>query len=111
MTTAAKVRIPQPTATIPDLKWVAGRISQLLLQEKEHFYLVGVEDGQTTQFVRFGDAYSGKVGALSANYPMYALIQQAFFLNQKVEIGVRDFGPDPQSGIQKLIIDRVSVVR
>ena len=43
--------------------------------------------------------------------PMYALIQQAYFQNQAVEFGVRDFGFDQQAGIERIIIDRVSVQR
>jgi hypothetical protein len=40
---------------------------------------------------------------------MYALIQEAYFQDLGVELGVRDFGFDPQSGIERLIIDRVTI--
>jgi hypothetical protein len=80
-----------------------------LLQGKERFYLVGVNDGKTTQFARFGDPYTGKSDVLSADDPMYSLIEKAFFENEEVELGVRDFGFDPQAGIERVIIDRVSV--
>ena len=99
----------QPAAPIPNLTWVNGKIVQILLQNQERFYVVGVNDGSKTVSARFGDPYTGKSEILSADNPMYALIQEAFFHNQNIELGVRDFGFDPQSGIEKIIIDRVTV--
>lgn len=107
---AIKIPIPQPAA-IPNLKWIGGRITQILLQDKEHFYVVGVHDGQQTFFARFGDPYTGKSSALSADNSTYSLIEKAFFENQSIALGVRDFGFDPQAGIERIIIDRVSVSR
>jgi len=107
--------VPKPEVKIPEVKvppelmWISGNIQQILLQEKEHFYIVTVNDGKTTHNARFGDPYTGKTETLSANNPMYSLIQQAFFQKQSVYLGVRDFGYDPQAGIEKVIIDRVSV--
>ena len=108
MTAIEKLVVPQP-ANIPPLTWVSGKIEQLLLQDKERFYVVGVNDGKKTVFARFGDPYTGKSDVLSTGNTMYALIQQAYFQNQGVELGVRDFGFDPQAGIERIIIDRVTV--
>ena len=60
---------------IPNLTWVTGKIQQILLQNKEQFYGVSVNDGTKTVFARFGDPYTGKSEILSADNPMYALIQ------------------------------------
>ena len=109
MTTPEKIIVPQPVAKIPDLTWVAGKIEQILLQDKEHFYVVTVNDGKKTVICRFGDPYTGVCGVLTTADPMYTLIQEAYFQNQAVELGVRDFGFDKQAGIEKIIIDRVSV--
>lgn len=108
LTAVERLAVPQPTA-IPNLTWVAGKIEQILLQDKERFYVVAINDGSKTVMARFGDPYTGQSFILTADNPMYALIQQAYFHNQSVEIGVRDFGFDHQAGIEKIIIDRVSV--
>jgi hypothetical protein len=108
MTSLETIATSQPTA-IPNLTWISGKITQILLQDKELFYLVGVNDGNQTHLARFGDPYTGKSTTLSTNNPMYSLIEKAFFHNQSISLGVRDFGFDPQSGIERIIIDRVSV--
>ena len=100
---------PPPLAKFPDLTWVTGTIEQILLQDKEHFYVVTVNTGKDTVICRFGDPYTGKCGVLTTADPMYALIQEAYFHNQTIELGVRDWGYDKQSGIENKIIDRVSV--
>ena len=108
LTAIAKPLVPIPVP-IPNLTWVNGKIEQILLQNKERFFGVSVNDGAKTVFARFGDPYTGKSEVLTADNPMYALLQQAYFHKENVELGVRDFGFDPQSGIEKIVIDRVSV--
>ncbi|MBZ5668030.1 MAG: hypothetical protein LAO30_26030 [Acidobacteriia bacterium] len=108
VTAVEKLFVPQP-ANIPSLTWITGKIQQILLQNKERFYVVGVNDGTKTVFARFGDPYTGHSDVLTADNPMYALIQQAYFQNQSVELGVRDFGFDAQAGIERIIIDRVTL--
>jgi hypothetical protein len=107
--TPQKIVVPQPAAAVPSLTWISGKIQQILLQDKEHFYFVSVNDGTTTHQARFGDPYTGVSRAITADNPMYSLIQQAYFHNQVVYMGVRDFGYDPQAGIERIIIDRVYV--
>jgi len=104
-----KLLTPQPNK-IPDLAWVTGKVHQILLQDKERFYVVSIDDGKKTTIVRFGDPYSGVSDKLSADNPMYSLIEKAFFENLDVEVAFRDFGFDPQAGIERIIIDRVSVL-
>lgn len=107
-TAVEKLAVPAP-ATIPSLTWVTGKIQQILLQNKERFFIVVVNDGTKTVAARFGDPYTGKSELMTADNPMYALIQQAYFNKENVELGVRNFGFDPQAGIDKIIIDRVTV--
>lgn len=109
ITIAPEKRAAPQRGTTPTLKWVNGKIRQILLQDKERFYIVTVVDGDKTYTARFGDPYTGKSDALSADNPMYSLIEKAFFHNQDVSLGIRDFGFDTQAGIEKLIIDRVSI--
>jgi len=106
--TAEKILTPKPAAP-PPLTWITGKIEQILLQDKEHFYVVTVNDGKKTVIARFGDPYTGKSDILTTGDPMYSLIEKAFFANYNVELGVRDFGFDPQAGVERIIIDRVSV--
>jgi len=40
---------------------------------------------------------------------MYSLLEKAFFQKESVYMGIRDFGFDPQAGIERIILDRVSV--
>lgn len=46
---------------------------------------------------------------VTAGNLIYDLIKKAYFRKVQVEVGYRDFGPDPQAGINKLVIDRVIV--
>jgi len=107
--THVKMTVPEAEAVKPPLTWISGTIQQILVQEKENFYVLTVNDGKTTYNPRFGDPYTGKCGPISADDPMFSLAVKAFFDKQSVYLGVRDFGHDPQAGIEKLIIDRVSL--
>lgn len=103
--------VPQPLTAVPPLKWISGKIHQILLQDKEQYYVFVLVDGQITYQARFGDPYTGKSFQLTADNPMYAMLQEAYFYDQKVQLGVRSFGNDPQSGTEKIVIDRVSLYR
>jgi hypothetical protein len=48
---------------------------------------------------------------VTSNNPVFDLLKEAYFRKLNVEVGYRDFGPDPQSGINKLCVDRVSLVQ
>ena len=88
-----KVVVPQHT-NIPALTWVTGKIEQILLQYKECFFVVAVNDGKKAVIARFGDPYTGQCEALTALDPMYVLLLEAYFHNQEVELGVRNYGFD-----------------
>jgi hypothetical protein len=76
--------VPQPSA-LPALVRISGHIRQILLQEKEHFYTICLNDGTTTRVARFGDSYTGKKkAALSADCPTYSLTEKAFFENEPI---------------------------
>lgn len=100
---------PIPKFNLPPLLWVDGKIKEILNQEKEHFYVLSIDDKKNGVVVRFGDPYTGQCDALTANNTMYSLMEKAFLANMTVEIGYRDWGKDPQAGMEKLIIDRVIV--
>jgi len=89
-------------------KWA---INQVLIQDKEPFYVIGVTDGPQNHSLRFGDPYTGEPIQVAADNPAYALLLEAFFRDQPVQIGVRNFGYDPQSVIEKVVIDRVIAER
>ena len=42
---------------------------------------------------------------------LYDAMKEAYFRDLTIQAGFRDFGPDPQSGINKLCIDRISLTR
>jgi hypothetical protein len=107
--THVKMTVPEVEVPKPQLTWISGTIQQILVQEKENFYVLTVNDGKTTYNPRFGDPYTGQCSPITAQDPMFWLVTEAFFNKQSVYLGVRDFGYDPQAGIEKLIIDRVSL--
>ncbi len=90
---------------VPDLEWVTGTVTQILVQDKEEFYVVTVAN----RALRFGDPYTGNHIRVTADNPAFHLLMEAFFRGSAVEVGVRNFGHDPQSGIDKVVIDRVSL--
>ncbi len=99
--------------TPPALTWASGTIRQILAQPGEKFYVFALRqtDG-TTVFLRIGNAHTGHtLNSVSADNLIYDLLKEAYFRDLSVEVGYRDFGPDPQSGINNLVIDRVSITR
>jgi hypothetical protein len=97
---------PQP----PALKWVKGKITQILVQPRESFYTFLLRDTNgTATLVRLCDPYTGKATPVKADDPAYDLLRESFFRGRQVQAGVRDFGEDPQSGTRKICLDRVSL--
>jgi hypothetical protein len=96
-------------AAPPPLSWVAGTVHELLVQPGEQFYLFSVQDANgATVFLRIANAYTGApLSSVTADNVVYDLMKEAYFRNLSVQVGYRDFGPDPQSGINNLCIDRV----
>jgi hypothetical protein len=100
-----------PPATPPSLEWVAGTVRQILVQPGEKFYVVAVRQAEgDTLFLRIGNAYTGMpLSGVTAENLVFDLLKEAYFRNLSVEVAYRNFGHDAQSGIDNLVIDRVSL--
>ena len=101
----------QPIAQ-PPLVWATGTVHQILVQPGEKFYVFAVREARDTLFLRIGDAHTGAplIGVDAGNL-IFDLMKEAYFRKLNVEVGYRDFGPDPQAGINNLCIDRVSLAQ
>jgi hypothetical protein len=96
----------------PPLKWVQGRITQILVQPRESYYVFNLRQANGTgTLLRLCDPHTGAVSAVEANNLLYDLLRESFFRGQKVQAGVRDFGHDRQSGSPKICVDRVSLFK
>ena len=96
----------------PALKWVQGRITQILVQPKESYYVFNLKQANgAATLLRLCDPHTGGASVVKADDPLYDLLRESFFRGQKVEAGVRDFGHDPQSGSPKICVDRVSLFK
>jgi len=94
----------------PPLTWAQGTVSQMLVQPGESFYLFAIREAKDTVFLRIGNAHTGAATpGVTADNPVFDLLKEAYFRKLTVEVGYRDFGPDPQAGINNLVIDRVSL--
>jgi len=98
-------------APLPALTWVDGTVHQILVQPGERFYVFAIRDASNvTFFLRIADAHTGApLHNVTADNLAYDLLKEAYMRNLNVEVGYRDFGPDPQAGINNLCIDRVSL--
>ena len=107
---SAKLSTMMKPAPLPDLVWVTGAVHQILVQPGEEFYVFSLREANgTTVILRIADPHTGRPLAVTSDNPIYDLLKDAYFRKLNVEVGYRDFGPDPQAGINKLCIDRVSV--
>ncbi|HVU47065.1 MAG TPA: hypothetical protein VHD85_13125 [Terracidiphilus sp.] len=104
------IATPAPAVVIlPTLQWVSGTVHELLVQPGENFYIFAVRTSNgVTDFLRIADPHTGAplTGVHSDNL-IYDTMKEAYFRKLPIQVGYRDFGPDPQSGINKLCIDRV----
>lgn len=98
----------QPKA-LPALLWAAGTVHEILMQPGEQFYLFSVRKmDNSTIFVRIADPHTGApIANVTSDNLLYDMMKAAYFQKLNVQVGYRDFGPDPQAGINKLVIDRV----
>lgn len=95
----------------PPLVWVSGTINQILVQPGEQFYVFMVTPvtGSAVN-LRIADAHTGaSMSSVDAGNLVYDLMKEAYLRKLDVQVGYRDFGYDPQSGINNLVIDRVSL--
>lgn len=100
-------------ASLPPLIWATGTVHQILVQPGERFYVFALrEPNGTTVFLRIADPHTGiPLTGVTTDNLVYDLMKEAYLHQLTVEVGYRDFGPDPQSGINKLCIDRVSLAQ
>ncbi len=92
--------------TAPKLMWIKGTVATFT-SKHGHSNLVGIKTKRGTRFVRFCDPTNGIDRVLNVDNVQYDLLKMAHAKGNSVQVGVYDFGKDPQSGIEKLCIDQV----
>jgi len=104
-----KMAIDMKPAALPALAWVAGTVHEILVQPGEQFYLFSIQPASgAAVFARIADPHTGvPMNAVNSDNLVYDVLKEAYFRKLPVQVACRDFGPDPQSGINKLCIDRV----
>lgn len=104
--------IMQPLS-LPSLIWANGTVHQILVQPGERFYVFSLRKSDGTSVIlRIADAHTGTpLNDINTDNLVYDLMKEAYFRQLTVAVGYRDFGPDPQSGINNLCIDRVSLTQ
>jgi len=104
-----RIAIDMKPASLPALAWAAGTVHEILVQPGEEFYLFAIrQDNGSTVFVRIADAHTGSpMNHVTSDNLVYDVLKEAYFRKLSVQVAYRDFGPDPQAGINKLCIDRV----
>lgn len=90
----------------PPFSWVNGTVATFTFQQG-NFNVVGIKTAKGTEFVRFCDSATGVDLSLTTANVQYDLLKTAYDKGKKVQVGITDFGNDPQSGMKKLCIDRV----
>ena len=104
-----KLAVDMKPAAIPALAWVTGKVHEILVQPGENFYVFSIRQSNgNAVFVRIADAHTGApITSVTTGNLAWDLLKKAYFRNLNVQVGCRDFGLDPQSGINKLCVDRV----
>ena len=106
---ATKLALDVKPLALPSLAWVAGTVHELLVQPGEMFYVFVVQPASGPGVVvRIADPHTGTplAGVTTGNL-IFDAMKEAYFRKLNVQVAYRDFGPDPQAGINKLVIDRV----
>jgi hypothetical protein len=94
---------PAPTpAPTPPLKWVTGKVVSIIAQLPQ-FTVATVG----TTGVRFCYPISGADFPITADNVHYDMLRSALLAGKTVEVGVHNFGLDPQAGAEKNCIDRI----
>ncbi len=98
---------------LPPLQWAVGILHEILVQPGENFYIFSLRKTDNTNVIlRIADPHTGaSFNSVSATNLIYDAMKEAYFRKVQVEVGYRDFGPDPQAGINKLVIDRVILIQ
>lgn len=106
---AAKLALDLKPVVLPNLNWAIGIVHEILIQPGEMFYAFVVQPANGAGVVvRIADPHTGTplAGVTTANL-IFDTMKEAYFRKLNVQVGYRDFGQDPQAGINKLVIDRV----
>jgi hypothetical protein len=95
--------------TLPALAWAVGTVYEILVQPGEQFYVFAIRQANgSTMILRIADAHTGApMNLVTSGNLIYDTLKEAYFRKLNVQVAYRDFGPDPQAGINKLCIDRV----
>jgi hypothetical protein len=96
------ISITQSGPSAPTFRWVSGKVISNIAQLPQ-FTVVTVE----TTGVRFCNPTTGVDFPITADNVHYDMLRSALLNGKNVEVGVYDFGPDPQAGAEKNCIDRV----
>jgi hypothetical protein len=86
--------------------WVNGKVTSFTAQLP--MFTVAVVNNKV---VRFCNPSTGADYAVTAADLEFDLLKTAFLQGKAVQVGVNDFGKDPQSGTEKLCIDRVIITQ
>ncbi len=106
---SSKLQAITHTVTLPALQWAVGTVHEILVQPGEKFYVFTVRQADnSTVILLIADPHTGApLHGIDAENLVYDTMKEAYFRNLQVQVGYRDFGFDPQAGIEKLVIDRV----
>ena len=96
-------------STPPPLEWTQGNVVQLLSQPVERFYVATIAAQGGNMPVRLCHPYTGAARRIDTDDTLYDLLGTALLEERRLEVGDRDFGPDPPSGIHKRCVDRISL--
>jgi hypothetical protein len=89
-------------ASAAPFQWLAGGVTSITAQLPA--YTVAMVGARA---VRFCSPTTGADFPVTAGNLHYDLLSKALVFGKGVEVGVRNFGLDPQTGNPKLCIDRV----
>jgi hypothetical protein len=106
--TARDSKEPAPAPTVesqrfaPTFRWVSGKVVSIIAQQPQFTVATVDKTG-----VRFCYPTTGADFAITADNVHYDILRSALLTGKTVEVGVYNFGPDPQAGADKNCIDRV----
>lgn len=104
-----KLALDIRSLALPALAWVSGTVHEILVQPGEAFYVYAVQPAKgATTIVRIADPHTGAaLSNVTSDHLIHDTMKEAYFRKLDVQVAYRDFGPDPQAGIPRLVIDRV----
>ena len=82
--------------------WVNGKVTSFTVQQPNYTTAIVNNTG-----VRFCDSSTGVNYAVTSDNLFYDLLKTALETKRNVQVGINNFGLDPQAGSPKLCINRV----